>query len=79
MSADGKVPELDGLVVAAGDDDEVVEPEAGDAVGMRSERDESLAGLETPHLDRLVVRGRDDAPPVRLQTADYPCKIDQLT
>ena len=35
-SADGEVPEFDGLVVASGHDVEVVELEAGDSVGVRS-------------------------------------------
>jgi hypothetical protein len=37
FSADGEVPQLDGLVVAARHDVEVVELQAGDAVRVRSE------------------------------------------
>ena len=51
-SADGEVPELDGLVVAARDDVEVVEPQAGDAVGVRAKRHQALAGLQTPDLGK---------------------------
>ena len=85
QSADGEVPELDCFVVAAGDDDEVAEPEAGDAVGVRAEGDEplrmpmlSLPGglLVTPHLDRLVVGGRHDPPPVGLEAPNHACCVD---
>ena len=72
-SADGEVPQLDRLVVAAGDDDEVVEADAGDAVRVGLERDQALAGLQAPDLDGLVVGGGDDAPRVGLEATNDTC------
>ena len=69
LLTDGKVPQFDSFVVTARDDEEVVELETGDPIGMRSEGDEALARVERPHLDRLVVGGRHEAPRVRLQTS----------
>ena len=89
LSANGEVPELDGLVVAAWDDDKVAEAEAGDAVRVRAQGDQPLRVRVssssarclcrlsflsvTPDLDRLVVRGGHDPPPVRLQATNHTC------
>ena len=44
-STDGEIPELDRLVVAAGDDEEVVEAEASDPIGVRFQCHYPLEGL----------------------------------
>ncbi len=73
LLADAKVPQLDGLVVGAGDHHKVVELDAGDAVVVLAERDQPPARIERPHLERLVV-GRADYPPgVRLQAPYDTC------
>ena len=67
---DGEIPQFDGFVVTAGDDDEAVELEAGDAVRVRLQRHEALSGGQAPHLERFVVGCADDAPRIGLQTAN---------
>lgn len=76
-STDAEVPELDRAVVGTGHDDEIVELEAGDAVGVVAQRQQPLAGVrvQLPHLQvagRWTVKRNKHFESTRILTAYKP-------
>ena len=73
MASDSKkVPHFDGLVVGAGNYLCVVKLEARDPVFVTLKGEHSPAGVEVPHLKRLVVRRANHEPRVELEVPHHP-------